>query len=204
MPALTSTDALILVTGASGFAACHIVRELIERGFRVRGTVRSEGKGDYLKKMFGDKFEYVIVKDVEEQDGHDEAVKDVECACSTSTWRIVGSNTYSAILHTASPFHFKATDAMRDLINPAVRGTTSCACSLCFPYAAHTRTASSRARQSTARRSSESSYSPASLVRASLCSPAMNLIGRTGMVRPEKPPFTFTEAVRPPYCAIMP
>lgn len=32
---------LILVTGASGFLASHIVKQLLEKGYRVRGTIRS-------------------------------------------------------------------------------------------------------------------------------------------------------------------
>jgi len=34
-------DTLVVVTGASGFIALHCVRELLEQGYRVRGTVRS-------------------------------------------------------------------------------------------------------------------------------------------------------------------
>jgi len=32
---------IVLVTGASGFLATHIVKQLLEQGYRVRGTVRS-------------------------------------------------------------------------------------------------------------------------------------------------------------------
>lgn len=32
---------LVLVTGASGYLACHVVNILLESGFRVRATVRS-------------------------------------------------------------------------------------------------------------------------------------------------------------------
>ena len=31
----------VLVTGASGFLASHVVKQLLELGYRVRGTVRS-------------------------------------------------------------------------------------------------------------------------------------------------------------------
>ncbi|KAG8928937.1 methylglyoxal reductase (NADPH-dependent) gre2 [Tulasnella sp. 418] len=58
----------VLVTGASGFIAVWIVKTLLERGYSVVGTVRSEGKGDYLKTLFkehGDKFSYTIVEDIE-------------------------------------------------------------------------------------------------------------------------------------------
>jgi nucleoside-diphosphate-sugar epimerase len=66
MPSVSSGK--ILVTGASGFIAVWVVKSLLEAGFSVRGTVRSEGKGEYLKKAFekyGEKIEYVIVEDIE-------------------------------------------------------------------------------------------------------------------------------------------
>jgi len=56
------------VTGASGFIAVWVVKTLLERGFRVRGTVRSSSKGEYLTKLFkdhADRFEYAIVEDIE-------------------------------------------------------------------------------------------------------------------------------------------
>jgi nucleoside-diphosphate-sugar epimerase len=31
----------VLVTGASGYIASHIVKQLLEKGYRVRGTVRN-------------------------------------------------------------------------------------------------------------------------------------------------------------------
>lgn len=46
-------------------------QQLLEHGFRVRGTVRSQDKGQYLADLFKkqgygeDKFEFVIVEDVE-------------------------------------------------------------------------------------------------------------------------------------------
>ena len=42
----------VLVTGASGFIAKHIVRELLEQGFDVRGSVRSEKRADELRALF--------------------------------------------------------------------------------------------------------------------------------------------------------
>jgi len=65
--AIVNPPAKVLVSGASGFIAIWVVRSLLERGYAVRGTVRSHEKGNYLKKMFktyGDKFEVVVVKDV--------------------------------------------------------------------------------------------------------------------------------------------
>jgi nucleoside-diphosphate-sugar epimerase len=60
----TPPGSLILVTGASGFLGVHTVKVLLDAGFPVRGTVRSNYKGEYLIKLFKDSkvpFEYVIV-----------------------------------------------------------------------------------------------------------------------------------------------
>jgi nucleoside-diphosphate-sugar epimerase len=66
MPAV-EPNSKVLVTGASGFIAAWVVKTLLERGFRVRGTVRSTSKGDYLVNLFkahADRFEYVVVEDI--------------------------------------------------------------------------------------------------------------------------------------------
>jgi len=100
--------AKILVTGASGFIAVWVVRELLEHGFTVVGTVRSDSKGQYLKKQFskyGDKFSFVIVEDVGKEGAFDDAIKGID-----------------AVAHTASPFHTHA-DEPSELIEPAVDGT---------------------------------------------------------------------------------
>ncbi len=65
MPAVTSGK--VLVTGANGYVAVWVVKSYLEKGFAVRGTVRSESKGKYLRQLFqsyGDKFELVVVDDI--------------------------------------------------------------------------------------------------------------------------------------------
>ena len=57
----------VLVTGANGFIAVWVVQELLEHGFFVRATVRSESKAEHIKSLFakfGEKFEVVIVSDI--------------------------------------------------------------------------------------------------------------------------------------------
>lgn len=39
----------VLVTGASGFIGLHCVLQLLEQGYRVRGTVRSKGRADEVR-----------------------------------------------------------------------------------------------------------------------------------------------------------
>jgi nucleoside-diphosphate-sugar epimerase len=60
----------VLVTGANGYMAMWINRNLLERGFTVRGTVRTEDKGKFMKDYFkslgygDDKFEVIVVDDI--------------------------------------------------------------------------------------------------------------------------------------------
>ncbi|KAK0484420.1 hypothetical protein IW261DRAFT_1456425 [Armillaria novae-zelandiae] len=107
MPSL-SPPSKVLVSGANGYIAIWIVRTLLERGFTVRGTVRSEAKGEHLKNIFkpyGHKLEIVVVDDITKGGAFDEAVKGVD-----------------AIAHTASPVQFSVRDP-QELIVPAVKGT---------------------------------------------------------------------------------
>ena len=66
MPAV-QPPARVLVSGATGYIAAWVVQNLLDRGYAVRGTVRSVSKGDFLKKAFasyGDRFELVVVEDI--------------------------------------------------------------------------------------------------------------------------------------------
>jgi len=103
------------VTGASGYIAAHCVQTLLAHGFRVRGTVRSESKGNYLKNLFDkefgpSKFEYVIVEDLQKPSGFNPAFE---------------KHDVDAVLHVASPYHFNFTSVQKDLIDPALNGTLS-------------------------------------------------------------------------------
>ncbi|WVR07601.1 hypothetical protein IAU60_004643 [Kwoniella sp. DSM 27419] len=108
MGVITKGD-LILVTGASGFIASHTAREFMNKGYKVRGTVRSDAKGEYLKRLFAKdgEFEYVIVEDITNDGVFDEAVKGVD-----------------AVAHLASPFYTQGVKDPQELIGPAMKGTT--------------------------------------------------------------------------------
>lgn len=80
MPSLKAGEK-VLVTGASGYIATWIVKYLLDNGFHVKGTVRSEEKGKYLQdllKEYGDRFEYIVVEDMT-------AVRIDNCLSSSST-----------------------------------------------------------------------------------------------------------------------
>lgn len=105
----------VLVTGATGFIAQHIVKLLITSGYTVVGTVRLAEKGEKLlvntKSLGPGLFRYSIVSDIAKTGAFDDVFAQYP--------------EISIVLHTASPFLLDTTDFERDLINPAVKGTTN-------------------------------------------------------------------------------
>ncbi|ROW17290.1 hypothetical protein VPNG_01284 [Cytospora leucostoma] len=103
----------VLLTGGSGFIAAHVLEQLLERNHQVVTTVRSQEKAqrihDAHPNLGKDRLETVIVPDIANPDAFDEVVK---------------TPGLEVVLHTASPFHFNVTDPKKDLIDPAVIGTT--------------------------------------------------------------------------------
>ena len=73
-------ESLVLVTGVNGYIASHIAEQLLEHGYRVRGTVRDAYKAHYMHALFDEKygedaFEVQIVKDMATDGAFDEAMK---------------------------------------------------------------------------------------------------------------------------------
>jgi len=103
----------ILLTGGSGFIASHVLDVLLQRGHTVVTTVRSSGKAEKIKKNHpnaGDKLQFSIVEDIAQPNAFDKAV--------------ISDPPFDAVIHTASPFHFNVTDTQKDLLDPAINGTT--------------------------------------------------------------------------------
>lgn len=60
---------LVLVTGANGYIGSHVVDQLLELGYNVRGTVRDKKPwlDEFFEKKFGKgRFESVAVQAIEE------------------------------------------------------------------------------------------------------------------------------------------
>lgn len=107
---VNETKPLVLVTGATGYIAGHCIRELMEHGYRVRGTVRSladASKTEHLRRMasaLGGSLELVEAN-----------------LSSDAGWReAVAGCTY--VQHVASPFPPEVPKDENELIRPAVDG----------------------------------------------------------------------------------
>lgn len=104
------TDRPVCVTGASGFVGSQITRLLLERGYRVRGTVRTpdnRDKYDFLLSLPGadERFE-LVGGELLTEGSYDDSVAGCEY-----------------VIHTASPYVIDVDDPQKDLVDPAVEGT---------------------------------------------------------------------------------
>lgn len=104
------SDKTILVTGISGFIAKHCALDLLQHGYRVRGTVRSVKKADEVKATLRQhcdtsRLEFVEA-DLLGDAGWDAAMQGID-----------------GVLHLASPFILNEPKDPNELIRPAVEGT---------------------------------------------------------------------------------
>lgn len=105
---------LITVTGASGFVAKHVVLQLLEKGYRVRGTVRSPARAEEVaaavRPHLSDPAALGRLTFAELDLGQDEG------------WAAAMADA-KALIHIASPFPLEQPRNEDELIRPAVDGT---------------------------------------------------------------------------------
>lgn len=110
----------VLVTGGSGFVAAHLVRQLLERGYRVHTTVRATANAAKRRPLraLGDAHPgrlELFEADLLTEGSFDEAMK----GCTV-------------VFHVASPFLMpeRIKDGRRDVVEPALTGTRNVVASI--------------------------------------------------------------------------
>ncbi|MEO2031618.1 MAG: NAD-dependent epimerase/dehydratase family protein [Planctomycetaceae bacterium] len=101
----------VMVTGATGYVAGHIVKRLLEDGFTVHAAVRDPGNSEKLKYLnaLAESTSGTIryfKSDLLETGSYGPAMQGCEL-----------------VFHTASPCHLSVNDPQRDLVDPALLGT---------------------------------------------------------------------------------
>ncbi|KAI0886361.1 NAD(P)-binding protein [Annulohypoxylon maeteangense] len=111
---IKSSKGKVLVTGGSGFIASHIIDVFLDDGFEVVATARSDEKGRSIVNSAPisqqKNLSYVLVGDISE-DGAFDSIFKTESA-------------FDYVVHTASPYTLKVQDPIKDLLDPAIKGTT--------------------------------------------------------------------------------
>lgn len=108
----------LLISGATGYIASHVVEQALAAGYRITGTVRNPqdaAKVGHLTAM---------------------AMAGAEAGLGADRLRLVAADLMApdpftahadvdAVLHLASPYVLNVRDPQRDLVDPAVQGTLS-------------------------------------------------------------------------------
>ena len=108
---MTITSQPVLITGASGFLAIHCIVQLLEKGYTVRGTLRTmtrerEVRVTVHKYVNADDRLEIVHADLLQDSGWEQAM----LGCGY-------------VFHVASPFPLLEPAEENDLIQPAVEGT---------------------------------------------------------------------------------
>ena len=101
----------VLVTGASGFIGSHCIIQLLEKGYRVRGTLRDMKRADAIRSM--------IARHTDKTDALEFAEADL---LKDDGW-VEAATDCHLILHVASPFVLDTPRNEDELIIPAREGT---------------------------------------------------------------------------------
>lgn len=103
------TGELVFVTGAAGFIGAHAVDAALKAGFRVRGSVRRESQVEQLQKHINSEAaDFVIVRDITKPGAYDGVLEGVDY-----------------VFQVASPLPSQTNDFKKNLIEPAMLGTTT-------------------------------------------------------------------------------
>lgn len=101
----------ILVSGATGFIASHVIKLLLENGYKVRGTVRSlsnKSKNEFLYNLAPEKNANLELVEAD--------------LLKPASWSAAAEGV-DYIMHVASPFPNEVPKDEMELIRPAVEGT---------------------------------------------------------------------------------
>ena len=100
----------VLVTGASGYIALHCLSELLNNGYKVKGSLRDSSKESKIRKSLTSQLEESNLEfcnlDLLKDEGWDEAASDCDY-----------------LIHIASPFIIQEPKDENILIEPALKGT---------------------------------------------------------------------------------
>ncbi|KAG9025009.1 methylglyoxal reductase (NADPH-dependent) gre2 [Tulasnella sp. UAMH 9824] len=104
----------ILLTGANGFVAVTVLKTLLDKGYTVVGTVRTESKTNFLREKFSSSvnngtLKFAVVPDITVPGAFDEVLKEYR---------------FDAVVHTSSPFYLTAKDIQTEMLDPPIKGTT--------------------------------------------------------------------------------
>ena len=115
-PIFVPVPATILVTGANGYIASHVLSLLLSKGYSVIGTVRTQSKRKHVLNTHAShpnssRLSVIIVEDIGQS------------RCYLEALSTLNVESPSAILHLAAPFNYSVSSYESELLIPAVKGS---------------------------------------------------------------------------------
>lgn len=105
----------VLVTGATGFIAKHVVLELLNAGHRVAGSLRTESRRDEVRDA--------VRPHLSSADDLDPRLRFVTLDLNDDGGWAEAMSGVDVLMHTASPLPMKQPRDENELVRPAVEGT---------------------------------------------------------------------------------
>ena len=102
----------VLLTGANGYVGSHILSTLLLRNFSVTAVVRSQSKASQVLANFPNyahQLSFAFVPDISTPGAYDKVV--------------VADPPFDCVIHTASPFLYRAVKSNAKFLTPAINGT---------------------------------------------------------------------------------
>ncbi|KAI0111197.1 ketoreductase [Nemania sp. FL0031] len=113
-------DERVLLTGGSGFIASHVLDALLDAGFQVTVTARSDEKGMRIaESVKPHQLSYVVVDDIAKEGAFDQVFQ--------------SQAPFDYVVHTASPYHLNVRDPVKDFLDPAIKVITSSSAAILNP-----------------------------------------------------------------------
>ena len=107
---MTVNQGKVLVTGASGYIALHCILELLNTGYKVKGSLRNLNREDEVRKSLGTELKNNSLEFCKLNLLDDEGWEDATSDCDY-------------LLHIASPCLVEEPKNEKELITPALEGT---------------------------------------------------------------------------------
>ncbi|KAL7941120.1 hypothetical protein V8C42DRAFT_335809 [Trichoderma barbatum] len=110
---MAPSDHTLLVTGATGYVAGHVIHQALTKGYNVRACVRSQSAREKILSAFpnyGSQLSFAPVKDITNAEFFRDAFAD---------------GAVTGVIHLASPVHLSPEDNRRDMLDPAINSARS-------------------------------------------------------------------------------
>ncbi|KAH0525787.1 hypothetical protein TsFJ059_009204 [Trichoderma semiorbis] len=110
---MAPSDHTLLVTGATGYVAGHVIHQALTKGYNVRACVRSESAREKILATFpnyGPQLSFALVKGITRPEFFKDAFAD---------------GAVTGVIHLASPILLNPEDNRRDTLDPAINGAKS-------------------------------------------------------------------------------